>query len=159
MKLDNKDKQIINLLQHNSRMTASDMATKVDLSTPAVAERIKKLIEFGYIDHFTTKINAKKMGFDLTAFINVDSSSSDHYEEIVISSKAHPSVMECHSVTGEGSHLLKIRVRNSTELEELLSEIQQWPGVIRTHTMLVLSTYKENLNIRLSDEEYRRKNV
>ncbi len=146
MKLDKTDHQIINLLQHNSRMTASEIASDVALSIPAVTERIKKLIEFGYIENFTVKMNAKKLGYDLTAFINVDSSSSDHYEDIVSASKVHPSILECHSVTGEGSHLLKIRVKNSTELEKLLSEIQQWPGVIRTHTMLVLSTFKEKMN-------------
>ncbi len=152
MILDKKDNKLLNLLQNNSRATASEMASEIGLSIPAVAERIKKLVEHGYIEQFTAQINAKKLGFDLTSFITVDSSSSDHYEDIVRSSLDHPSVLECHSVTGGGSHLLKIRVRNSTELEKLLSDIQQWPGVIRTHTMVVLSTYKEGMNIALQHQ-------
>lgn len=152
MKIDKTDHQIINLLQLNSRKTASEIAAEVALSVPAVTERIKKLIEYGYIESFTLKVNSRKLGYDLTAFINVDSSSSDHYPEIVANSKDHLSVLECHSVTGEGSHLLKIRVKNSAELEKLLSDIQQWPGVIRTHTMLVLSTFKEELNSKLLHE-------
>ena len=63
------------------------------------------------------------------------------------------SVLECHSVTGEGSQLMKIRVQNSSKLESLLKEIQGWPGVVRTHTWVVLSTFKESikLNIEMKD--------
>jgi Lrp/AsnC family leucine-responsive transcriptional regulator len=57
--------------------------------------------------------------------------------------------MECHSVTGDGSHLLKVRVKNSTALEKLLRDIQSWPGVIRTHTSVVMSTYKEGFELDL----------
>jgi Lrp/AsnC family leucine-responsive transcriptional regulator len=62
-------------------------------------------------------------------------------------------VLECHSVTGEGSHLLKICIQNSSKLESLLKEIQGWPGVVRTHTWVVLSTFKEStkLNIEIKD--------
>ncbi|NOZ03897.1 MAG: Lrp/AsnC family transcriptional regulator [FCB group bacterium] len=147
---DKKDLYILELLQRNARMTASEVASEVGLSVPAAAERIKKLVDQNLITGFYARVNAKKLGFDLTAFIAVVSSSSDHYEDIINQSEAHPSVLECHSVTGEGSHLLKVRIRNSTELEKLLLNIQAWPGVIRTHTMVVLSTYKEcnALNLR-----------
>ena len=64
--------------------------------------------------------------------------------------------MECHSITGSGSHILKIRAKNSQRLEDLLYEIQNWPGVSRTQSNLVLSSYKETLEIDLQalKEEY-----
>jgi Lrp/AsnC family leucine-responsive transcriptional regulator len=148
--LDEKDLQILQLLQRNARMTASEVAGEVGLSVPAAAERIKKLVEHGIITAFTARLNAKQLGFDLTAFIAVVSASSDHYEEIIDQARDNPAVLECHSITGEGSHLLKVRVRNSTELEKLLRDIQAWPGVIRTHTMVVLSTYKESSELELN---------
>jgi Lrp/AsnC family transcriptional regulator, leucine-responsive regulatory protein len=58
-------------------------------------------------------------------------------------SNATPEVLECHSVTGEGSHILKIRTENTTTLEKLLSKIQSWPGVKSTRTSIVLTTHKE----------------
>lgn len=149
--LDAVNIEILNLLQQNARMSASEIASEVGLSVPAAAERIKKLVESKIIEGFNTKLNAKKIGFDLCAFIAVDSASSDHYKDIINEAENNNSVLECHSVTGEGSHLLKIRVKNSTKFEKLLSDIQAWPGVIRTHTMLVLSTFKETTDIDLEE--------
>ena len=149
--LDKVNIEILNLLQQNARMSASEIASEIGLSVPAAAERVKKLVESKQITGFNTKLNAKELGFDLCAFIAVDSASSDHYNDIIDEAERNNSVLECHSVTGEGSHLLKIRVKNSTKLEKLLSEIQSWPGVIRTHTMLVLSTFKETTDIDLEE--------
>ncbi len=150
--VDNIDRRIIAALQKNARMTASEIAQLVGLSVPATAERIKRLIETGIIRQFTAQADAKRLGFDLTAFISVISASSEHYQETIDLAVADERILECHSVTGEGSHLLKIRVRNSTELEQLLRDIQGWPGVIRSHTMLVLSTYKESFSLGLHYE-------
>ena len=147
--IDKTDLNILSLLQKNSRITASDIADRVGLSVPAAAERIKKLSDSGIIESFTTKLMEKKLGFDLCAFIALVSSSSDHYEEIIKCAKSNSSVMECHSVTGDGSHLIKVRVKNSTALERLLREIQSWPGVIRTQTSVVMSTYKEGFELDL----------
>ena len=55
----------------------------------------------------------------------------------------HPEVLECHSITGQGSHVLKIRTDSTSTLEALLAEIQSWPGVQWTTTSIVLSTIKE----------------
>lgn len=147
---DAKDYQILSTLQRNSRITASEIAENVNMSIPAVTERIKKLTESGVIESFTAKLDAKQLGFDLSAFIAVVSASSDHYEEIIEKAIKHPAVLECHSVTGDGSHMLKIRVKNSTKLEKLLREIQSWPGVIRTHTSVIMSTYKEGFDLDLT---------
>ncbi len=147
--LDSKDYEILSLLQDNARITASEVASDVRLSVPAAAERIKKLTEAGLIKEFTVILDHKKLGYDLTAYITVVSSSSDHYEEVINCAKDSPAVLECHSVTGDGSHLLKVRVENSSALENLLRDIQLWPGVARTQTMVVLSTYKEGVKLEL----------
>ena len=151
--LDKKDHLLLKLLQDNSRISASEAGKKLELSVPAASERIKKLLNGGYIKKFTAQLDSKKLGLDLTAFISVDSASSSHYEDIVEQSRTNGSVLECHSVTGEGSHLLKICIQNSSKLESLLKEIQGWPGVVRTHTWVVLSTFKEStkLNIGIKD--------
>ena len=148
--LDKKDLLLLKLLQENSRISASEVGEKLNLSVPAASERIKKMLEGRYIKKFTAQLDSKKLGYDLTAFISVDSASSSHYEDIVERSNENDFVLECHSVTGEGSHLLKIRLKTSTDLESLLSEIQGWPGVVRTHTWVVLSSFKESLNLKIN---------
>tara|TARA_B100001175_G_scaffold299204_1_gene290403 strand:- start:253 stop:729 length:477 start_codon:yes stop_codon:yes gene_type:complete len=146
---DNRDIQILELLQKDGRSTVSDIAKEVDLSVPAVGERIKKLSEKGVIDKFVAVLNHKNAGLDLTAFVFIVSEHSDHYEEFIKKTNQCKAVMECHSITGGGSHILKIRAKNSQGLEDLLYEIQNWPGVSRTQSNVVLSSYKETTDIDL----------
>ena len=140
---DKKDIQILEILEADGRSTASDIAKKVDLSIPAVGERIKKLTEKGLIKQFSAILDHKQIGLDLTAFVFIISEHSDHYNEFVEKAKETKTILECHSITGGGSHILKVRVKNSQALEDFLYEIQNWPGVSRTQSNVVLSTHKE----------------
>ncbi len=140
---DKKDIQILDILQADGRSTASDIAKEVDLSIPAVGERIKKLTEKGLIKQFSAILDHKQIGLDLTAFVFIISEHSDHYNEFVEKTKETKAIVECHSITGGGSHILKVRVKNSQSLEDFLYEIQNWPGVSRTQSNVVLSTHKE----------------
>ena len=65
--------------------------------------------------------------------------------------REHPDIQECHAVTGQGSHLLKVRVRDTSSLEGLLAEIQSWPGVHWTTTSVVLSVIKEGTAIHVDE--------
>ena len=87
---------------------------------------------------------------DLTAYVFIVSEHSDSYKQFVDKANECESVMECHSITGGGSHILKVRVKNSQALENLLYEIQNWPGVSRTQSNVVLSSYKESTEINLA---------
>ena len=147
--MDEKDKLILSLLQKDGRMTASEMAEKVDLSVPAVTERIRKLTEGGVLKDFRAVLDAKKVDYDVTAYILLDMSSSSSYGDMVQYAQDNDEVLECHSITGEGSHILKVRTHDTSSLESLLRNIQSWPGVIRTHTMIVMSTFKEATYLQL----------
>ncbi|MCS5660021.1 MAG: Lrp/AsnC family transcriptional regulator [Dehalococcoidia bacterium] len=147
--MDDKDKLILSLLQKNGRMTASEMAGEVDLSVPAVTERIRKLTESGVLKDFRAVLDAKKVDYDVTAYILLDMSSSSSYGDMVQYAQDNDEVLECHSITGEGSHILKVRTHDTSSLESLLRNIQSWPGVIRTHTMIVMSTFKEATYLQL----------
>ncbi len=148
--IDKIDISILEIVQKDGKASASDIAKSVKLSIPAVGERIKKLTEKGFINKFVAILDHKKAGLDLTAFVFIVSEHSDHYEKFVEEANSCKAVMECHSITGGGSHILKVRVENSQALEDLLYEIQNWPGVSRTQSNLVLSTYKEETTIDLN---------
>ena len=80
---------------------------------------------------------------DVGAIITLISERSTRYSDVVKRAEKHPEVLECMSVTGDGSHQLVIRTANTQSLENLLREIQAWPGVMRTETRLILSHYKK----------------
>jgi Lrp/AsnC family leucine-responsive transcriptional regulator len=143
--LDLIDIQILKALQKNGRANLGTLAEGVGLSSPAVAERLRKLEERGVIIGYSAQAAPEFLALDITAFIMVRVDSSTHYPKFLAKAVGHEEVMECHAITGEASHILKIRTRNTGTLEKLLAEIQRWPGVIGTRTNLVLSTHKESL--------------
>ena len=147
MKIDNIDRKILNFLQENGRIAASHIADKLDISIPTVTERIKKLQESGIIRGIHAVLDPKKLDLDVSALITVISESSSHYKKFIKTAKKTPEVMQCFSTTGNGSHSLLVVTRNSQTLEELLRSIQSWPGVTRTETQIILSSYKLIQNI------------
>ena len=142
MKLDTTDIQILKALQNDGRESASHIAEKVNVSVPTVTERIRKLQESGIILGFQTVIDPTSIGLDVAAIITIISGSSQYYKEVTIAAEETPEVGQCFSTTGNGSHMLFVITKNSNTLEELLRKIQSWPGVVRTETQIILSSYK-----------------
>jgi Lrp/AsnC family transcriptional regulator, leucine-responsive regulatory protein len=152
-KVDDTDLRLLALLQEHGRISQQELAQTVGLSSPAVGERLRKLEERGIIRHFTAVVDAKKLGRDVTAFIFVGVSGSKQFPAFLERATSCAEVLECHSVTGQGSHMLKIRTENTSTLEKLLAEIQAWPGVQWSTTSIVLSTMKETMKLEVRSEE------
>ena len=142
IKVDKVDRDILQILQVNGRSSASRIAEEIKMSIPAVTDRIKKLQESGVIMGFTALLDHRKMGRDVSAFITVISESSAHYSDVVIQANKTPEIVQCFTTTGNGSHVLLAVTENTTSLEKLLRIIQGWPGVMRTETQMILSSYK-----------------
>jgi Lrp/AsnC family leucine-responsive transcriptional regulator len=149
MKLDETDIQILKALQKDGRESASHIAEKVNVSVPTVTERIRKLQENGVILGFQTAIDPSSIGLDVSAIITIISGSSQYYREVTIAAEETPEVVQCFSTTGNGSHMLYVVTKNSNTLEELLRKIQSWPGVVRTETQIILSSYKPGSTVPL----------
>ncbi|MCI0699039.1 Lrp/AsnC family transcriptional regulator [candidate division KSB1 bacterium] len=149
-KLDAVDLQILEVLQTQGRTKRNELADTVKLSIPAVSERLRKLEDRGIIRSFNAMLEARKVGLEVTAFIFVMAESSTFYPEIIKRATAHEEILECHAITGEGSHILKARTRSTSTLEKLLSQIQSWPGVKNTRTSIVLSSPKETTVLPLT---------
>ncbi len=151
--IDEIDLKLLEYLQENARIKRNELAEKVNLTIPAVGERIKKLEEKGLIKRYTTKLNYKQAGYDVTAFIFVFMESSKYYHSFTQRAMHEPEILECHSITGEGSHILKVVTENTSSLEKILSKIQAWPGVTGTKTNVVLSTIKDFQIIKVKPKE------
>ena len=146
MKIDDLDRKILAFLQKDGRMAASHIAGELDISIPTVTDRIKKLSKSGVVKGFQVTLDPKLLGLDVSAIITVISESSEHYKEVIQAARNTPEVVQCYSTTGKGSHTLIIVAKNSQALEELLRKIQNWPGVSRTETQVILSSYAINHN-------------
>ncbi len=149
MVLDEIDVRILEILQKNGRTKRNELSDAVGLSLPSVSDRLNKLESNGIITGYFATVDHKKLGKDITAFIFVTVDSSKHYSAFLDHAKHMEDILECHAITGEGSHLLKIRTQNTESLEKLLAKIQAWSGVLSTRTNLVLSTSKECTHIKV----------
>ena len=147
--IDQTDLKILYILQNNGRSRLGDIADEVELSAPAVMERVKKLEASGVIRGYQALVDAKKVGKDITAFIGVSLSHQRDIDGFAVQMLRYADVLECHHVTGEESFILKVKASNTGSLEKLLGEIRSVEGVTRTVTKVVLSTVKESQVLQL----------
>lgn len=137
--MEDTDREIVRLLARAGRMSYTDLAKATGLSTSAVHQRVRRLEQRGVITGYVATVSADSLGLPLTAFISVtplDPAAPDDAPDKL----AHlPEIEACHSVAGEESYILKVRVATPSRLEELLARIRAAANVA-TRTTVVLST-------------------
>ena len=152
--VDATDLRILDILQRDARATQQEIARRVRLSQPSVADRIHKLEARGVIQGYIAKLDPAQLGKDITAFVGVGISHPKYFDQFGKKILALPDVLECHRVAGSDSYLLKIRTENTRSLDRLLVEhIRAIPGVYRTETTLVLSSIKEDVALSIHVEQ------
>ncbi|WP_439527897.1 Lrp/AsnC ligand binding domain-containing protein [Pannonibacter sp.] len=144
--LDRIDRKILGVLQTDGRITTTDLADKVGLSSTATADRMKRLIRDGYILRFTAELNPQKLNLSLLVFVEVklDKTTADVFDAFAAAVSRSPEVLECHMVAGGFDYLVKSRVRDMTHYRQFLAEvILNLPGVRETHTYAVMEDVKD----------------
>ena len=149
--MDDIDKKLVSLLQKNARMPLKNLAEQVFLSSPAVSARIERLEKDGIIAGYEAKINKQKLGYMITAFINLEVEpvqKTEFYPFV----KQCPNVLECNCVTGNYSMLLKVAFKNTEELDGFIGRLQEFG---KTNTQIVFSTPVEarGIDISMIEEE------
>lgn len=145
---DRVDLEILDLLQDDCRMSLARIGEEVDLSAPAVLERIKKLEAAHVVQAYRAILDGRRIGLDVTAFIGV-CASARRIETIENKIGRLDDVLECHHVTGSYTLLVKVKTHNTSTLEALIREIRSLDGVDRTETLVVLSTHTERTRVSL----------
>jgi Lrp/AsnC family leucine-responsive transcriptional regulator len=140
--MDNLDIKILKLLQQNSRVTASEISNKINLSVPAVGDRLKKLDASGIIEKYTVILNAKKMNKHLMIIMFVSLESPKYTDPFINIVQLDDEIVECHYLAGDFDYALKIITESTESLERLLNKIKNIPGVQKTKTNVSLSTIK-----------------
>jgi len=146
MEIDDIDVKILEILRKNSRVPASFISEKVNMSLSAVSERIRKLEASGVIKQYTAILNAKKLGKDTTAFISVRLEHPKFNEPFMENVKNHPEIIECYYLTGDFDYLLKVVTSSTETLSEVLNVVKSIKGVSHTKTVVVLSTVKNDFS-------------
>ena len=134
--MDKIDSMLISLLQKNARTPLKVLASKVYLSAPAVSSRIDKLDKQGVILGYNAEIDKQKLGYHITAFINLELSANQKPEFYPFITMC-PNVLECNCVTGNYSMLIKVAFMSTQELDNFIGELQRFG---KTSTQIVFST-------------------
>ncbi|MDD2055241.1 Lrp/AsnC family transcriptional regulator [Pseudomonas putida] len=132
--MDKYDRLILSGLLENGRASFAELARKVNLSAPAVAERVAKLENSGVITGYQAKVDMDKIGLPIQCVIELrlnQHGNQQTYDELV----QIPQLTECHRVTGDPCVIMQAAVGSMPELEELINRIARF-GFSKTSIVL-----------------------
>ena len=146
--MDKIDKKLVTLLQQNARMPLKALAEQVFLSSPAVSARLERLEKENIIVGYEAKVNPLKLGYHITAFINLEIVPAQKPEFYPFVRDCH-NVIECNCVTGDYSMLLKVAFASTIDLDTFIGQLQKFG---RTSTQIVFSTPVETRGIDVNKD-------
>ncbi|WOE33011.1 MULTISPECIES: Lrp/AsnC ligand binding domain-containing protein [unclassified Acinetobacter] len=152
-KLDRIDQMILTILQHHGRISISELAAKVNLSTTPCSERVKRLERDGVIMGYYARINPKLVEKNLLVFLEIKLSakSGDVFEQIAKNLAEIPEVLECHLISGEFDYLVKARLKEMSAYRRLLGDLlKKLPSSASSHSYIVMEEIKESLYLELN---------
>jgi Lrp/AsnC family transcriptional regulator, leucine-responsive regulatory protein len=138
--LDRIDLRLLELLQADGRRPYADLGAEVGISGPSAHERVKKLEARGVIQGYTAVVAPDALGFGVLAFTSLTQAPGKGAHDLAVDFKDIPEIEECHHIAGEADYLLKIRVRDTLDLERIIHRLQLNPHVNSTKTDVVLSS-------------------
>lgn len=144
--LDRIDQSIIRELQKNSRITVTELASRVGLSKTPCQVRMRRLEEQGFINGYTALVNQTKLGLSHIAFaqVTLNDTSSGALTAFNKAVQNVSAVEQCHMIAGNFDYLLKVRTRNMQEYRQVLGEeISALPHVLQTSTFVVMENVKD----------------
>ncbi|MDP3540758.1 MAG: Lrp/AsnC family transcriptional regulator [Azonexus sp.] len=142
MELDRYDRQILEVLQEDGRISNQDLADRIGLSPSPCLRRVRALEESGLITGYRALLDAKKIGLSLMALIGIsmDQHTPERFANLETSIAEIPEILECLLITGQQSdYQLKVVVRDMDAYQDLLlNKITRIQGVTGVHTSFVL---------------------
>jgi|TARA_B110000091_G_scaffold93132_1_gene101636 Lrp/AsnC family leucine-responsive transcriptional regulator len=147
--LDRIDMIILKTLQHEGRISNVELAKKINLSASPCLDRVKRLENEGYIKHYGAFLNATKLNYSMTAFIQVTMArtTADVFKLFKIEVVKIKEIVECHLVAGGYDYLLKIRFSDMDNYRLVLEKVTNLPDIVQTHTYIVTDHIKEDSSV------------
>lgn len=146
--LDETDWAILRALQEDARLSFAELGRQVNLSSPAVKERILKLEDAGIIAGYRAEINLSAIGYPIQAFVRLVNAAAKREKMIYAIAEASPEVLECHHISGEDCYMLRIAATSIPHLETVVSKFRE---LTTTTTTLIVSSPIENRIIQQPD--------
>lgn len=146
--MDATDQRILNLLQAEARMTLREIGERVNLTPPSVSERIHKLEDEGIIQGYSIAINRAKIGYAVAGYI-LASPEPAKYNAFCAFCEKQPAITEHHHLIGTYNALLRFSVRDTDELDALLSVIKTFGD---SRTSVELKTFFHTKDLPLCEE-------
>lgn len=144
IELDSTDRDLLSVVQGDARLSFREVARRVGMSTPAVAERIRKLESAGVITGYSARVARAALGESIGAFLRLSVSDLD-FRRVTGLCASLDAVVECHHVTGDDSFLIRVSVRSIPDLEDVISRFRKIGDV---SSSLVLSSPVEDKPVR-----------
>jgi len=152
-KIDRIDRNILTILQQEGRISYTELADRIGLSTTPCMERVKRLERDGFITGYHASVDPHKLGYNLLVFVEIALSyqSPDAFERFSKAVSNLPYVLECHLVSGDADYLLKARLHDMSQYRELLGDmLLTLPGVKNSKSYIVMEEVKEQAHIPTS---------
>lgn len=139
-KINPTDARILDVLQRDGRRPYAEVGADVGMSGPSAHERIKKLEVRGIIRGYAAQVDPAAVGLGVLAFMWVTQAPGSIADDITDAFAEIAEVEACHRIAGEGDYLLKLRARDTGDLERVVRRVQSTRHVYRTETDIVFST-------------------
>ncbi|KQM37668.1 Lrp/AsnC family transcriptional regulator [Chryseobacterium sp. JJR-5R] len=150
--LDDKDMQLLRLLQKDAKLTVKELAKEVNLSASPVFERVKRLEQEGYIKKYAAVLDAEKLNLGLTVYCQLKLKSNDSYLAIEFEREILKieEVAECYSISGDFDFLLKVYVQDMKEYQNFVFNILgAVPSIGSTHSTFVMAQVKNTYGLTI----------
>ena len=153
-KLDRTDRRILELLQENGSLSNLELAEQVGLSPSPCSRRVKALEDSGLIQGYRALLDARKLGLDLLALVNIsmDRHTPERFDNFESRVRACPEVLECYLITGQSAdYVLKVIVRDMQHYQEfLLGTLTRIDGVSGVHSSFVMRKVVDRTSLPLN---------
>lgn len=149
--LDKIDRNILETLQRDGRITMTDLAILVGLSATPCTERVRRLEREGIISGYHARVNPHTLGLKMLVFVEIRlaSKSEDIFEQVKQGLHNVPEIMECHMVSGHFDYLVKARLAEMTDYRKLLGDILlKLPAASESRSYVVMEELKETLYVQ-----------
>jgi Lrp/AsnC family leucine-responsive transcriptional regulator len=149
-KLDSRDRALLALLSQDATLSYVELGKAINLSAPAVHDRVKRLRAEGVIKATVASLDGIKLGRPFLAFVHVDTTSysvAQQYLEL----QEFDEIEEIHTTTGDSAVLLKVRTQDTRSFERLLARLHAIDQISGTRSYIALTTYLERGPSPLAD--------
>ena len=140
--------KLLNYLQQNARISVSQLAKRLFVSSPSVSEKVHKLERDGYITGYLTQINVKKLGYHVKVYVSVNVEPKDKQRFTTFLTQ-NPNVIFADVVTGDFTMMLCALFKESEDLETFINQVQKFG---RTRTNMVFSAVLGNRGVKLDEQ-------